>query len=554
MSTQQRQFRSHLAARSSRAASCRFPAALSLGALATFLAALSPATVLAQETAADDDGVKLSLGVDPSLPQLQALPGGVLPRLGEPPGEDFRFDFHGILTAPLRIGINERNVDARPGQSETVLHAPPIVPDDLETFSHTGVVPVTYAQLNFTYGNALVAGTATIVAREATVSTGFFDPPSQRGVNDLFLSIFPTLPLLGRTTIYVGAFSNRYGISGEYDEGRYGTPLIARVNGMGENIHARVPITEDISLMLEQGFQGQTNKAGNGTIPAGWNDFADPGVGSSFVSHGHLGATYGNAVSLGTHYLVAWSQDDRATGAGQPDGDIKILGADLRLNMGRFGHLYGAFSHVDATSARVVGRIVEVLNTKGGPGLMANYLGRDSDGTGSLNIFGGQYDISIGKLVSYPVPFSGDGPDIYFSLFGIYTGIESNDTNFDGTSKFKFGAEGTYSLLPWLAVSMRYDSVSPGAAVALGGLPGVEAAVAATGGGTAPEESDFAFQVFSPRIILRTDWQARDQVVIQYSHWENGRFTTVRNGYPPVEDISIVPDTDVVSISANMWW
>jgi hypothetical protein len=89
--------------------------------------------------------------------------------------------------------------------------------------------------------------------------------------------------------------------------------------------------------------------------------------------------------------------------------------------------------------------------------------------------------------------------------------------------------------------------------VALGGLPGVTGAVAATGG-SAPEESDFAFQVFSPRIILRTDWQARDQVVLQYSHWENGRFTTVRNGYPPVEDISIVPDTDVVSISANMWW
>lgn len=536
MSTQHRQFRS-----------------LRAGGHAALLCLLLPAGALAQETATSDDGVKLSLGVDPSLPQLQALPGGVLPRLGEPPGEDFRFDFHGILTAPLRVGINERDVPAREGQSETVLHAPPIVPDDLETFSHTGVVPVTYAQLNFTYGNALVAGTATIVAREATVSSGFFDPPSQRGVNDLFLAIRPTLPLLGRTTVYVGAFSNRYGISGEYDEGRYGTPLIARVNGMGENISARLPLGDDISLMLEQGFQGQTNKVGNGTIPAGWNDFADPGVGSSFVSHGHLGATYRNVVSLGTHYLSAWSQDDRATGASQPDGDIRIFGADLRLNMGRFGHLYGAFSHVDATSARVVGRIVEVLNTKGGPGLMDNYLGRDSGGTGKLNIFGGQYDISIGKLVSYPVPFSGDGPDIYVSLFGIYAGIDSLDLRFDGTSKYKFGAEGTYSLLPWLAVSMRFDNVSPGAAVALGGQPGVEAAVAATGG-VPPEESDFAFQVYSPRIILRTDWQARDQVVLQYSHWENGRFTTVRNGYPAVEDISIVPDPDVVSISANMWW
>lgn len=518
-------------------------------AFAITLGCLAPGMASAQETTTDDEGVSLSLGVDPSLPQLQALPGGVLPRIGEPPGDDFRFDFHGILTAPLRVGINERDVEALPGQSKTVLHAPPIVPDDLETFSHTGVVPVTYAQLNFSYGNALVVGTASIVAREASVSSGFFDPPSQRGVNDLFLSIFPTLPLLGRTTIYVGAFSNRYGVSGEYDEGRYGTPLIARTNGVGENIIVRIPVTPKVSVMFEHGFQGQTNKAGNGVIPAGWNDFADPGVGSSFVHHAHLGATYESLVSLGGHYMLAWAQDDRATGASAPDGDIQIVGADLRLNLARFGHLYAAYSNVKATSARVVGRIVEVLNTDGGPGLIQNYLGQNSGGTGSLNILGGQYDLSVGRLVSYPVPFSGDGPDIYFSLFGIYAGVDSNDPNFDGTSKLKLGAEGTYSLLPWLAVSLRYDNVSPGAPVSAGGIPGILAA-----SGEAVDKGDFAFQVFAPRIILRSDWQARDQVVIQYAHWENGKYTTVRAGYPPVEDLAVIPDKDVISISANMWW
>ena len=159
-------------------------------ALVLALAGFAP-LASAQETTTGESGVQLSLGVDPSLPQLQALPGGVLPRIGEPPGADFRFDFHGILTAPLRVGINDRNggcpsdpslpcVPAGPGQSKTVLHSPPVVPDDLETFSHTGVVPNTYAQLNFSYGNKLVVGTATIVARESSVSTGFFDPPSQR--------------------------------------------------------------------------------------------------------------------------------------------------------------------------------------------------------------------------------------------------------------------------------------------------------------------------------------------------------------------------------------
>jgi hypothetical protein len=63
-----------------------------------------------------------------------------------------------------------------------------------------------------------------------------------------------------------------------------------------------------------------------------------------------------------------------------------------------------------------------------------------------------------------------------------------------------------------------------------------------------------SFAVLSPRVILRTGWQARDQVVLQYSHWFNGSHTTVRGGYPPREDVTIVPDEDVISLSANMWW
>jgi hypothetical protein len=126
-------------------------------------------------------------------------------------------------------------------------------------------------------------------------------------------------------------------------------------------------------------------------------------------------------------------------------------------------------------------------------------------------------------------------------LFGIYAGVKSNDPVFDDTSKLKFGIEGSYSLLPWLAVSMRYDNVSPGRPIVAANEPNVI-------------DDDFAFQVFSPRIILRSDWQARDQVVIQWSHWENGPLTTVRTGYPPVEDLFTAPDTDVISISANMWW
>jgi len=72
-----------------------------------------------------------------------------------------------------------------------------------------------------------------------------------------------------------------------------------------------------------------------------------------------------------------------------------------------------------------------------------------------LTTIGGQYDLSVGKLVSYPIPFSGDGPDLFLSVFGMVTHVNSDDKFFDpnvrfynGVTKWKLGGEMTYSVLP----------------------------------------------------------------------------------------------------------
>jgi hypothetical protein len=101
----------------------------------------------------------------------------------------------------------------------------------------------------------------------------------------------------------------------------------------------------------------------------------------------------------------------------------------------------------------------------------------------------------------------------------------------NGTDKRKVGFEATYSLLPWMATSLRYDRVDP-----------------------LTDDAHYSFAVVSPRVILRTDWQATDQIVIQYSHWFNGSNTLVRTGDPPMADPGQVPDGDMLSISASMWW
>jgi hypothetical protein len=44
-----------------------------------------------------------------------------------------------------------------------------------------------------------------------------------------------------------------------------------------------------------------------------------------------------------------------------------------------------------------------VLNASGGPGLITEYLGPASGGTGHITNIGGQYDLSLGTLLRHPV-------------------------------------------------------------------------------------------------------------------------------------------------------
>lgn len=470
------------------------------------------------------------LGLDPAAPHQAPLPGGMSPTFGVPPTKeaDWRFDVHGLIIAPLRAGLNTRE-DPRPDQSDNVLHTPPVVPDDLETFSHTGVTPTPYSQLNLSYGNSIVTATVSIVAKVNSVSAGFLDPSAQLGVNDVFVGL--NLPNLGKDMLFrvnVGAFSNRYGNMGEYDLGYYGTPLIAGINGVGENIQGAFKFG-DFGLTVEQGIVGSSNKPGNGITPDGWNGWADQRVGSTFATHWHAGVNYRGKATLGGHYVHAWSQDERSSPS-KPDGKISVFAADLRLSLGRFGHFYAAYARTDAEHSVSVGRTVEILNTPGGPGLEQNYFGTLSDGTGSLDTIGGQYSLSIGRLVSYPVPFT-PGPDILVSLYGMSVGVKSPDPRNDGIHKLKFGGEASYSFLPWMMAALRYDRVAPDV-----------------------DYDSYSFAALTPALIFRTGYQSHDQIALKYTHWFYGSLATVRGGYPPREDVTIIPDEDSISLSASMWW
>jgi hypothetical protein len=472
------------------------------------------------------------LSMDPSAPEMSSLPGGVSPAFGSVstrPG-DWRFDYHGLLFVPLRVGFNTRPSPGA-GQQGTVLHAPPIVPGDLQSFGYTNVLPDPWAQVNLSYGNRDVTATIIIAARSISEGNSYFNPPDQLGINDAFVTFRELSTERLRMKVDVGAFSNRYGNMGEYDSGRYGTPVIARIGGVGATETATYNLEPKTELLAEVGLMGQLNKAPLGVEPAGWNGYLDPNTGTSFVPHAHAGVSYLGVGQIGVHFLRALSQDDRATPTTQPDGYIDVLAADARLTMKRYGHFYIAASQTSSHHARAVSDVIQILNAPGGPGLINEYFGPSSGGSGDLTTIAAQYDLSVGNLLRYPEVFEGNGPDLFVSLFGVFTSVRSADLGYDGIKKLKYGAEVGYAPLSWLALSGRYDRV-------IGNI----------------DDGRKTTAIVSPRIIFRSGYNARDQLVLQYSHWFNGSGIIVNSGAPPQPDPNVRPDQDVLSLMVSMWW
>src|SRR5258708_23355883 len=132
----------------------------------------------------------MSLGLAPGTPQVGALPGGLTPAYGQRTADegDWRFDFHGFITMPLRVGLNTRTGPATTDQHLDVLHAPPVVPDYRDSFTYTTIVPQPYAQLNFSYGNSVVTGNVIVLSRTATDAQQAYDPLNQSGRSDAYVN------------------------------------------------------------------------------------------------------------------------------------------------------------------------------------------------------------------------------------------------------------------------------------------------------------------------------------------------------------------------------
>ena len=329
--------------------------------------------------AAKKHGGGPGLSLDPNVPQSGAIlvsPVEVVAPPEENTSSEWKFEVTGYFRAPLRMSWGPANNPAPMGvDAGTQLRTPPLVPDaNYIDWRYTNSLVGPWTELNFHYGNSRVKATVQIASYNLT-DAGYRRLESNLGINQSFLSI--NLPELfdenSRFTLTVGGFTNRYGAAGRYDGGKYETYLFGRTHVAGETGTFEYDVA-DWTLFAEEGFGAKlepipflappTNPSQN----LAFNPFQGPvAQESTFVAHGHLGASFKKMVLIGLHYIDTFANDaERAGGyrASPPafggrdpsivsSPHIIIYGADVKLLGGVLGDGYLGYAHLDAAQRGV---------------------------------------------------------------------------------------------------------------------------------------------------------------------------------------------------------
>jgi hypothetical protein len=482
-----------------------------------------------------------TLGLSPNVPRVGGLPGGMTPGYAAPmPATQWTFRWTGFLTASLQTSSNQR-VQPAPGQSQLVFHTPPQTIDEYGSFVGTSTVPGQWAQLNFVYGNRYVSANLSITTWNPTDPTTFYQIGSQQFVNNFYLAYSPAP--IGPVHLHAlaGYFYNGYGAVGQSGLGIYTSPLVGGVHGVGEDLFAEYYVDDDTTVTAEDGIMGNRNGMGAINIVPSPQNGASPQVfPSAWVHHLHVGIETRGQLTLRArlHLLSNWAQDDRVQVAVDnqqtrqidesyvKDGRITVYGADAAIASSLWGYVGAAASYTHGSNAYPV----TGLNTFGGDGqsLTNRWWGQNSGGTGDLVAAGINYSASIGQIVSFPVAFNADGPDLTLNTGLIFAESWTQFQPFEARARFKYGADLLYTFLPFMGVGFRADVVVPNS-----------------------HDAEETFVVVAPRLVFKSDWSSRDTVTLQYGKWFYGPHT-----HP--EASSVTPgdrlDDQLFALNAQMYW
>jgi hypothetical protein len=483
----------------------------------------------------------MGLGVAPWVPRVGSVPGGFTPSFAAPStSSDWNFNFTGYMSAALRTSFSDRKSPASPDQHTSAYHSPPVTADQYGTFTGTNTVPGSWADMTFQYGNRYVTGYVSIATYDPSRAASYTNPGSQYLLNNVYMTI--RVPPLdhARMSFTVGAVPNFYGPLEQYGVGAYAPYVIGWVPGVGETADFEYDLTSNLTLQVEQGIRGVIASPPAGLINNNSTGYANQNWPASWVHHEHIGFLHKGDVQVqgALHYFYNWSMDDRnkqpfddtmtvgVDESNPKDGHISELGADFRILGGHYGYFAAAGAYTKGRdSALLTG-----LNTYGGTGvrLFKDWWGQNSHGNGTLAVVALEYNLSIGTLLRYPQPFWGEGPDLIGMVAFQHAQTTSDDPQFDGRARNKFGTEWTYRFLSWFGIGARYDHVAPNS-----------------------KDSLETFDVITPKLYFKSNWTSHELVTVQYARWFYGAHTAAQ-GTDPVAHENL--DNQMLSVAFGMWW
>jgi hypothetical protein len=482
-----------------------------------------------------------TLSLSPYSPRVGGLPGGFTPSYGSPSlMADWTFQWSGFMSASLQQGVNQRQVTTD-GQSTTVFHVPPQTVDEYASFVGTGTMPGQWVQMAFTYGNSKIATNVSLTTWNIEEPSTFYQIGSQQFINNAYLDIkrFAVGPIGLRAAF--GYFYDTYGNIGQYGPGMYTNTLVGGARGVGERVALDYDVSDSVTIAFEDGFLATRNGVGVINVAAtGQNGSGNPVWPAGWLHHAHLGIEKKGNLDLRArlHYFHNWTQDDRTQRALDnlttsqldesyiKDGSIDTYGFDASIASPIYGYLGFAASYIRGRNAYPVKGMISF----GGDGesLTNRWWGPATQGTGKLVAAGINYSASLAKIVSYPTPFNGDGPDIVVNTGFVFAKSWSDFEPFDQRARHKYGLDVLYTFSPYMGVGLRGDRVVPSS-----------------------KDSEETFHVLAPRLVFRTDWRSRETITLLYAKWLYGP-------HSHAEASSITPgsrlDDQLLALNVQIWW
>jgi hypothetical protein len=303
---------------------------------------------------------------------------------------------------------------------------------------------------------------------------------------------------------------------------KYDTYTLGRFRHLGEQLNLTVPLTDDLTLGVVEGFG--TNR--DGSFNFGAPPLYGSTVGLDLLNYEHVKLSYRQNVDVGLHYNTMWTRDPNLTQQGTAgkayvdakDAHLTVVGAEANLRAPVWGHLWASPSYVHVVHGWALANGgTEVMHSLGGAGVAGNYLGwtntpDSSTGSGSLTNLGLLYENSLSSVQRRPM--GSVMPDVMFSAFGLLTWAKLDlpaGSTFPETriNQFKYGADVTLQALDWLGLMLRYDFVNYYTA-----QPG------------------YVFAAITPRVTFSSHFLSGERIYLQYSRYIYGDNMVLNGTWP----------------------